>query len=102
MRKNKINKDEIDANIENILEDRKLIPNYRYNITVDQKKALSELVGKICSVYGIARKIPDFKGQTPEVIAGDFSGIVAPFHFSSTDSTFLTMATEEIKTILGI
>ncbi len=67
---------------------RDTFPDYRLDYTELQKKSIVKLTRALCVSYGIPldfNSFPKTYGFDPEVAAGDFIGIVCPFHFSLTE-----------------
>ena len=59
-------------------------PPYRLDATESQKKSLEILIKTISDSYEIKMLAPSKRGFSPDVASGDFEGIAAPFHFSTT------------------
>jgi hypothetical protein len=67
-------------------DNREIFPYYRLDATEKQKKSLKSLIVALRQAYDIPDLITNFKGYNPEVLNGEFSGIIAPYNVSLTES----------------
>lgn len=80
--------------------DRNIFPNYRLDIQEEQKTSLKNLINAIINTYSNLKltreSIPELT-LDPQIIAGNFVGVICPYNFSlDTNGVF------NIKQILGI